>query len=308
MDATLANLGRLLQLGLPAAVGGACGALGLFAQPRQAVAVLNRYALYVGFPALVAAGLLEDTAVIPAAPAFWLLWPATLTVCLLIAWMLRAGPAAGLVLTFGNVAYLGLPYVLAVFGPALAGPAALAVAVHVTGAVTVGPVLLARAASGARRSVLGAVLRLPLFWAPIVGLCGRQLPSTMRNAAVDALGPFAASAAPIALFLLGLHVYVERGRLTEAGRAAFGLLGARMLLSPTVAFLLAVAAVRLGWLDPALAQVHVVLAGMPVAITTFSMAHDARVEADRVAAAIVGSSLLATVMLPLWSALATAVL
>ncbi|MEM6292098.1 MAG: AEC family transporter [Myxococcota bacterium] len=308
MEPTFASLGRLVALALPVGIGAACGAFGLFSQPREAVAVLNRYALYVGFPALVAAGLLKESAVIPDAPAFWLLWPATLMICLLLARVLRASAPVGLVLTFGNVAYLGLPYVLAVLGPSIAGPAALAVAVHVTGAVTVGPILLARASSQARGSVVGAVLRLPLFWAPIFGLAGRALPAAARAPSLAALEPFSASAAPVALFLLGLHVYVERGRLAEAGRAALSLVGARLLLSPLVALALSMGAVRLGWLDPELARVHVVLASMPVAITTFSMAHDASVQADRVAAAIVASSLIAALTLPLWSAVASAAL
>lgn len=305
MTLGLDNALRLLQLAIPALVGAGCGAVGLFPDPRAAVVALNRYALYVGFPALVARGLLLPSAVIPTQPAFWLLWPVALTLMLLGFGRARRS-ALGLGMTFGNVAYLGLPYVLAVMGEAIAGPAALAVAVHVTGAVTVGPTLLAKA-SGARGGATRVVRRValqPLFWAPIVGLALRASPAELRSGAADVLQPFASSAAVVALFLMGLHVFTQRAQVRRIGVAVLGLVAARMLLAPAVVLGLAWASVTLGWLPPNLARVHVLLAAMPLAITTFSMAHDAGVEADRVAGAVVVSSVLAAVMLPLWAMLA----
>lgn len=304
MTAVVDNAFRLLELALPALVGAVCGALGLFRDPQAAVSVLNRYALYIGFPALVARGLLLPSTTIPTQPAFWLLWPLALMVTLLLS---RGGrrPAVGLGATFGNVAYLGLPFVLAVMGPQSAGPAALAVAVHVTGAVTVGPVLLARASgrAGGPGAVVRRVARLPLFWAPMVGLSLRQLPDAAREVAGQGLAPFASSAAAVALFLLGLHVFTERKRVLGVGRAVLEVVAVRMLLAPLVTLVLATGCVALGWLPSELARLHVLLAAMPLAITTFSMAHDADVESERVAGAVVVSSLLAVALLPLWSAL-----
>ena len=49
-----------------------------------------------------------------------------------------------LVAAFGNVSYLGLPYVEALYGAQMAGPAALAVSIHSTFAVSLGPLLLRR--------------------------------------------------------------------------------------------------------------------------------------------------------------------
>ncbi len=306
MTLGLDNTLRLLQLAVPALLGAGCGALRLFPDPRAAVVVLNRYALYIGFPALVARGLLLPSAVIPDQPAFWLLWPVALTLMLL--GVPRATDSAlGLGMTFGNVAYLGLPYVLAVMGEGMVGPAALAVAVHVTGAVTVGPALLARAAGaeGGVREIIRRVAVQPLFWAPAAGLAMRASSPDLRTMAADGLEPFAASAAVIALFLLGLHVFTERTRLASIGASVLGLVAARMLLAPALVLGLAWAAVSLGWLPAQLARVHVLLAAMPLAITTFSMAHDADVEADRVAGAVVVSSLLAALMLPLWAMVAS---
>ncbi len=294
------------MLAIPAGVGALCGALRLFRDPAAAVSVLNRYALYIGFPALVTRGLLLPSTTIPQQAAFWVVWPVALVLVLVL---VRAGrnPAVGLGVTFGNVAYLGLPYVLAVMGESIAGPAALAVAVHVTGAVTVGPALLARASgsTGGAKAVAIRVARLPLFWAPMVGLVLRTAPAGVRDGAGTVLAPFAESAAAVALFLLGLHVYIERRRVLSVGAAVLRMVAVRMLLAPAVVLGLAWGAHLAGWLSPELARVHVILAAMPLAITTFSMAHDADVESDRVAGAVVVSSLMALVMLPLWGAVAT---
>ncbi|NVB42046.1 AEC family transporter [Pseudenhygromyxa sp. WMMC2535] len=296
------HLARLLGLVVPALAGALTGRLGLFFDPRAAVSVLNRYALYIAFPALVTRGLLLPSAGIPAQPAFWLLWPICLVLSLAIARGIRR-PAVGLGISFGNVAYVGLPFIAAVMGDSVEGPAALAVAVHVTGAVTVGPAILAHAsgAEGGLPAVARRVARMPLFWAPIVGLLARNSPSAARDLAGAALAPFAGSASAVALFLLGLHVYTERERVLGVGRAVLGLVGARMVLTPLLMLGLAFAAQRLGLLDPELGRLHVLLACMPLGITTFSMAHDAGVESERVAGAVVLSSLLALVMLPLWS-------
>lgn len=319
MSAALDGGARLLVLAVPAFVGALCGVLQLFRDPRAAVTVLNRYALTIGFPALVTRGLLEASSSIPTAPAFWILWPGTLSVVLLVVRLLQPGPskfrmraATGAVTTFGNVAYLGLPFALATLGPSIAGPAVFAVSVHVTGAVTVGPWLLARASEGAERAtsrqLVGRIAKLPLFWAPWIGLLGRMLPESVRGGVSVALDPIAASAAPVALFLLGLHLYVERGRLRDSQRDVAGLVGARMILSPMIMLAMSWGAVTLGWLSPELGVLHVVLASMPVAIATFSMAHEAGVLADRVASSIAVSSLLALIALPVWLTLARAVL
>lgn len=304
MSLGLDNALRLLELAVPALVGAACGALRLFSDPQAAVSVLNRYALYIGFPALVARGLLLPSTSIPDEPAFWLLWPVALIATLALARGVSR-PAVGLGTVFGNVAYLGLPYVTAVMGESMAGPAALAVAVHVTGAVTVGPALLARGSDQAHswRSITVRVARMPLFWAPLVGLALRNASPGVRTLAGQGLAPFASSAAVVALFLLGLHVYVERARISKTGRAVLGLVAVRMMLTPVVVLGLGLVCRAAGLLSDDLVRLHVTLAAMPLAITTFSMAHDADVESDRVAGAVVVSSVLAIFMLPLWAAL-----
>ncbi|MEM1347880.1 MAG: AEC family transporter [Myxococcota bacterium] len=306
MDAALDNALRLLMLGFPAALGAIAGAAGLFDDPHKAIDVLNRYALTFGFPALVLRGLLGMDE-LPAQPVFWAVWPVSLgLLCLGIRALAPKGAAGtlALVAAFGNVAYLGLPYVEALYGAQMAGPAALAVSIHSTFAVSLGPLLLERWGSDRGASwgaALKRVARMPLFWAPFVGLLALRLPLEARQVALPWIAPVASSAAPVALFLIGLHVFVERRRLAAIDAQLFAHVGIRQLMAPAVVGVLSYAAVRAGMLTAQFAQVHVLLASMPAAIGTFSMAHHVGAGQEQAAAAVVWSSALALVVLPVWA-------
>ena len=140
LQAALDTAPRLFQLAIPAFLGAIAGRAGLFRDPEEAITTLNTYALNIGFPALIALGLVDARLALPSSPLFYLAWPICLAVMLLTlriipAWRESLGTLS-LVVVFGNVAYLGLPYVRATFGEQIGGAAALAVAIHVTGAVT----------------------------------------------------------------------------------------------------------------------------------------------------------------------------
>lgn len=327
LDTAFENLARLLRLATPGVLGALAGALGLFPNPRLAIDVLNRYALSIGFPALVAYGLVDARLALPTQWAFYLLWPLTLGLVLTgVALLLRqARGTVALVCAFGNVAYLGLPLVIAAQGDAISGAASLAVTVHVVFAVTAGPALLERwtareldaepgddraasrptqGASSPRRGIWGTLWRMPLFWAPWAGLACRALPDAARAEVAVGLKPLAASAAPVAIFLLGLHLVFERKRLTHVDRSLVAHVVVRLLVLPATAALLAWGAWRAGWLSAPLARLHVTLASMPAAIATFSMAHQLGAGAQRVAGVIAWTTLLAALSIPAWATFA----
>lgn len=314
MEAAIANALRLLQLALPAFVGATAARVRLFPEPQTAISTLNSYALHVGFPALIAFGLLRGATSIPASIWFWLLWPIALLVILgaiFIAPFDREHSATmGLVTVFGNVAYVGLPYIDALYGSNVMGPASLAVSIHVVGAVVLGPALLARAGSGAVPwgALAARIGKMPLFWAPFFGLLAKLFPVAVRETLAAWIQPLAQSAAPVAIFLLGVHLYQQRQYLTKIDRELVRHVAMRQVVAPGVITLLAWAAVRWGQLPVGLGRVHIILAAMPAAITTFSMAHHEGIGENRVAATIVWSSLVALIGLPLWAYLAQTML
>jgi len=302
-------LTRALVLLAPPLLGWFAGALRLFDRPQRAVAHLNRYALYFAFPALVLAGLADASFGLPRGVFFWALVPAALALVLLGIGWLGSGPARGplaLVASFGNVAYLGLPVVEQTLGPHALGTASLAVAIHVTLSMLLGPWLLVRWGTlherRSSRPGRRALLRQPLLWAPVVGLGARLLPEGARVLVVAVAQPIGASAAPIALFLLGLYLHTHRRALRQVDSVTVLLVATKLLVVPGVTFALGLLGYQLGWLTSVEAQVLLLLAAMPAAITTFAIAQELETGVARVTQAIVASSLLCigTVPLAFW--------
>lgn len=320
MDAlNWALVGRIARLLLPALLGVILASLGRPKSPRAAIEGLNVFALYVAFPALVVRGLMDWRVEMPGQLSFYVMWPIALVVALggLGIWRRVRGDRGGragmlaLSLAFGNVAYLGLPYVLALAGESVKGAATLAVSIHVVGAVTVGPWFYMRWASDAQQSLATSARRLlsqPLFWAPWVGLGLRWLSIPQRQTIDGWISPFASSAAVVALFMLGLYLYDQRAYFRRLPLALWGSLLMRLCVMPMLVLCLSVAMVQFGWLVSEDAVVHVMLASMPVAITTFAIANDVGKAPEEIASLIVWSTGASLITLPLWWMVARAVL
>ncbi|MCB9680991.1 MAG: AEC family transporter [Alphaproteobacteria bacterium] len=308
MTLLLATVGLLL----PVLLGVGAGAVRLFDAPDAAVDHLNRFALYIGFPALIVVGLASGTAPLPRSPVFWLVVPVALAVAL--APLRAVGRAVGasggtlaLVTSFGNVAYLGLPVVARVLGDAALAEASLVVGVYVLLSMTVGPVLLlswsGRDGSTALGTSVRTVARQPLAWAPIVGVACRALPLGTRQAVAALLAPLGAAAAPVALFLLGLYLHTHAGRVGRPDRVVLAHVVAKGVWLPLVTAALVAAGLAWDGLTPMAARVIVLLSAMPPAITTFAIARELEVDEGRVAQAIVAGTLASAVTIPVVAAL-----
>ncbi|MEC7522193.1 MAG: AEC family transporter [Myxococcota bacterium] len=297
-----------LALGAPIALGGLAGAVRLFPDPDGAVDHLNRYALYFAFPALVFRGLVDAAFTLPGELGFWLLVPLVLAVSAALVRLLfpREAPTLALIVAFGNVAYLGLPVVEKVLGESAVGLAGVAVAIHVTLALSVGPLLLLRwsGRGDGLASSLGRVVRQPLLWAPLAGLLARNLPDDARALVDTVVAPLGRSAAPVALFLLGLYLFTHRARLRKVEGPDVTHLAVKLLLLPALTFAGAWAFHAAGMMTPAQAQVLGLLSAMPAAITTFAIAQQLDVGAARTSRAIVATTVLSIVTIPLTSWLA----
>lgn len=292
-------VGAVLGFVLPLALGVLSGAVGAFADPRAALDALNRYALAVAFPALVVVGLAAGA--LPTSWVAWALVPGTVALTLAPLPLVRhlgASPGTvGLTVVFGNVAYLGLPMVEAVYGAEAMDTASLLVGMHVALAMTVGPWLLATGGSASHREVAARLVRQPLLWSPFVGLGLRLVPGA-ADLVVAALGPLGRSAGPVALYLLGLYLHLERRRLARVDRAAWVHVLAKGIWAPIVAGV-AVALLRgRGLIDDETARVAWLLSAMPPAVTTFSIARELGGDEARVAQAIVAGTLMSAAVVP----------
>ena len=295
------------------AVGALAGAIRLFPAPRAAIAVLNRFTLYLAFPLLIVASLSSSRFTLPQHPAFYVFHAlgaaALLPVALLMGRLTGAGRSQARVITagalFGNIAYLGIPYCTAILGAKATGLASLSAALHIIIAMTLAPFLLDRAAAGAGRplsNTLARIARQPLVWAPFVGLLLRLLPAHPRAVVVDLVGPLGSAAGPVALFMVGLYLWEQRALVFQTGRSAVTLLSAKLLIYPALVWALVWA------LEPVLPvtetqrAVLVLVAAMPVAVTTFSLAEEFDVGRDLLSVGIVVSTLVSLLTLSITSA------
>lgn len=287
-------------LAFPVLLGLVVGALGVLGPPDAAIAPLNRYALYVAFPALIASGLTDAAFAMPSQPGFWLVVPVAMG---LTVWPMRWLPAhagtVALTSLFGNVAYVGLPLCVAVLGPQALGTAALAVSAFAVVSLLIGPVLLVRWSRGYQGpSPLGAVLRQPLLWAPLVGLLVRGMPEGVVTTVNALIKPVGASAAPVALFLLGLYLWAHRRDGSgEPGVVLLHVAG-KMVWFPAVVAACVFGARALGWAEDDAARCMLLLSATPSAIATFALAQEFGLGQQRVAQAIVASTVLAAGALP----------
>lgn len=197
----------------------------------------------------------------------------------------------GMAAAFGNVGYMGLPLILAVFGEKVV---LSAVMVIVFDHVLLLPLVTAMIQIGGGRhasvldifrSVLFAVARNPLIIATALGLSwgGLHLPLPVPVAAFGNL--LANAAAPCALFALGATLV---GRRLSAGFPELALMSAcKLLLHPALAFGIA----TLIGLDPLLRAVAVIEASLPIAANVFIMARAYDVYVERTSSAILFSTI-----------------
>ena len=283
------------------------------ALPASAPAVLARVIVLVTMPALIV-GILADARFEPAQlPALLATTTAQLIALALGVLLLRAlgAPrtaqgAAGIVASFSNTAFLGLPFIVAV----LPGSRAAATTAVIIDTVDTTFLLLTlgiafagamartrppRSTSIFRQIYQGALrlLRQPMILAVLLGLAlalsGLTLPALIA-------GPLAqvGRTTPVLAFLtigLGLDLSTLRGQSRALAGIALIKLGLAPLLTALILHALAVRG--------DVAHAAVLQAAMPTAMISVIIAAEAGCDARLAAAAAVVTTLLALVTLPL---------
>ncbi|MEO0409972.1 MAG: AEC family transporter, partial [Cyanobacteria bacterium P01_A01_bin.135] len=189
---------------------------------------------------------------------------------------------------FANVGNMGLPFVLFSLGEAGLERGIVYLVASSLAIATLFPVVLKGEgfAKGIRYS-----LRLPVFWAALLGIALQGMSVTLPAAAARGIALMANAAVPVALLTLGIQL--------SRTPFAFGLtdlFGAslRLLLSPLLAF----AVGTLLGLDGLDLQVLVIQAAMPVAVNSLIWVTELGGDRLRVAKTVVLSTLLSFLTLP----------
>lgn len=222
-----------------------------------------------------------------------------------LSWGERA--VQGMGASFGNVGYMGLPILIALFGDAAVLPAVLVIVfdhvllIPLTTAIIEGTGGRNASVLAIFRRVLVGMSRNPLiistFAGLIWGMTGIALPTP-----VSAFGNLLASAsAPCALFSLGLTLVGRplQDGLDEVTVVAVG----KLALHPLLVWMLASLVFHL---DPFLTAVAVIQASMPTAANVYILASATNTYLARTSTTILVTTALATVTVSAFMVLFTA--
>jgi malonate transporter and related proteins len=207
--------------------------------PLEGIGAMTVFVLFFGLPAMLfrvgASGALHQPDLLAlllvygAAGAVVL--GATLWWAARQGWSRRDGGLVGLVTTFPNTGFLGLPLLTGLLGPSSAGPLAATLVIDV---LLFSSLSLAWAHSqrrdqpeagawqAAKASWMGA-LRNPLLWSMLVGMVVGEAQWALPSVLASTLDMLGRSATPVALFTLGAILARAQMQAVEPGVSEVGL-------------------------------------------------------------------------------------
>ena len=272
----------------------------------QWVDILNKYALLIGFPALVVVSLMQLEAEVKVYLPLILLNSAYIISGLLlvypISWVFRLSTkmkqALFLILPFGNIAYLGIPVLENAYGNDILPVAAILSAVYVFWMLTLGLVLIevheAKGVHAGRlfMSLIKNPLLLSVFAGIIIVSFRIHVPGILDNT----LRFFSQSVTAVVLFSLGIFLGMQKtGTPGEWAQVAASSLTA-MLVLPGIYYLV----IRFSPLPPEEMKASILDAAMPTGLTPYAVAVQYNLKSRFFAHNVVFSTLISILILPLW--------
>lgn len=283
----------------------------LFSRTKMAsdqwVEVLNRFALWIGFPALVITLLARVDLSGGHYNRMILINSVYFIGCTLLAFpysrlfrfsRLRR-QTLFLILAYGNVTYLGIPVLQTVLGEEALPAGALLSAVYVFWLLTLG-LLLVETGGAERfhpRHLAKKLLTNPLLISVAIGIflaiTRLELPAILTRS----LSMVGQSVTPLVLFSLGIFMGFQKiGHLREWGHTLLFSLVIMMVL-PGIFYLVAA---KTGWLEGLNLQASILEAAMPVGLTPYALSQQYRLDTSFTARVVLLSTSFSLLLLPLW--------
>lgn len=273
--------------------------------PKETAPVLNRFVLYVTFPCLVFRSLQGATL----DPELWGIPPlayGTISLVFLLAFalgtrLLRLPPKRAVSFAmgsaFGNTAFLGYPFILALLGEVGLPPAIFYDQLgNFLSVYTVGVPFCAFGKTGtfSLRNAL-EFLKLPPFLAFLAALLCNRLPVPALLSGI--ITRLADATVPITMVAIGLSLSPENlfRNVKTLGVAAL----LKLFLLPFLSLLL----VRLFPLSPLFARVLVLQSATPTLVSSYVFASVYELDTELSSSIICATTLLALFTLPLWNLL-----
>lgn len=272
---------------------------------RQWLDVLNNYALWIGFPALIFVALshMEWDFQLYGNLIFWNSARLVFAIFLVfpIAAILklenRTRRTLFLAVSFGNVAYLGIPVLTNTFGDQILPEATLIAAVYLFWLFTLG-IFMVEYFSEEKVSVRSLILRLvqnPLLIAVVLGLIIATNQIQIPKIVMSGLDLIAASVTGVVLFSLGLFV----------GSQPFGKLNDWLMVLVFSLFILFILPylfylISGNFMDHSVSKIWILDSAMPLGLTPYVLSLKYKLNTEFASRVVVLSTLLSLLSLPLW--------
>lgn len=272
------------------------------------IRVLNDYALYIGFPALILAALakirfsFDNHGDLLIVNSFFLLSSFLLTFlgCKLFVSSIRLRSTIFICLPFGNVAYLGIPVLVNIFGNEIVSDASLIVAVYLFWIFTLG-ISVIDYSTGLKKShriakVISAIIKNPLLIAVILGILIGSFQISIPNFIWKAVEMISASTVPIVLVVIGLFIgRSEIGKLSEWISIFIFSILTLFVLPILFYFGLQVLGYSVSEFGSSILE-----SAMPLAITPFALADKFKLDKEFIARSVVLSTILSVLSISFW--------
>ncbi|MCE1200008.1 MAG: AEC family transporter [Marinilabiliales bacterium] len=270
--------------------------------------VLNKYALKIGFPALIFSAMLKMNFSLSENAGLLLSNSIYLIVCMLLAFpvgailKLKTTTRQSLVLLFGfgNITYLGIPVLVSSFGAKAMDQAVILSSIYLFWMFSLALILIEVAGGGKLhfRTMLVKLVTNPLMIAVFLGTAGSLLKITLPAVVMKSLEIISNSVTAVVLLSLGIFMGSQRlGRLKEWYPVLVMSLIITVLL-PALFFL----AVRHLPMDALSLKCSVLDAAMPSGLTAYALSHQYRLNTQLAGRLVVLSTLMAILILPAWIA------
>lgn len=270
------------------------------------VDVLNKYALYIGFPALVVASLMRLELGEQSFSKLILYNSGYIIGCVLLAFPVarffklsqKMRRTLVLILPFGNIAYLGMPILQNAFGESILPVAAIISAIYIFWLLTLGIVLIEL--NGEEKfdlkKLLLSLAQNPLLLSVFVGVALVFFQIKLPEVAEQTIQLFANSVTAVVLFSLGIFLGMQKiGKLKEWYQVV-AFVGFTMLVLPFVFFQL----LKLTSFDAHLLKASVIDAAMPLGLTPYALSLHYKLETKLTARIVVLGTFLSIFIIPLW--------
>ena len=268
------------------------------------IEVLNKFAYYVSLPALIVTSFWTIDFLHPGSVRLMIESALTSVGIVLVLWaiiaLLPLSPKLKssilLVAVTGNTVYMGFPIIGSAFGDQLLSLGTLAATIYliVPLLLTIGAIQWWVSSEHSFISQLVSFVKNPLFIAAVVGVALSFVHSNLLllHTLRQALVMVGSTASPVALFALGAFLY-KRFLKRRVGLVVSASL-LKVVVMPLGLLALGVSGTLLSW-TPLL----VIIAAMPIAVTTFVVAQQFKLDETLVSNALLVSTVLSFVTIPL---------